>query len=137
MFPRQVLPLLMLSLLVTSPFLVTTAHANSLEVDGPGFKMANKTGWFGRHSTAYTDMLGNKVERSTGILGRTTTRTRVFGTEAYHRGNMVSVTAPNGVPLISTRRSWLGGKQTQVNGNNIVQSFKGLFSALPASFHTP
>ena len=129
MVSKQVLPLFVLSLLVSSCFFTPIASANSLEVDGPGFKMAKRTGWFGQHSTVYNDMLGNRVERSTGILGRTTTRTRVFGTDAYHRGSTFSVTAPNGFSLINTHRSWLGGKQTRVDGNHILQSFKGLFSS--------
>jgi hypothetical protein len=128
MFTPYFTRLLVLSAVVSAYILIPVAHANSLEVDGPGFKMANKTGWFGRHSTTYTDMLGNKVDRSTGIFGRTTTKTRVLGTETYKRGQNISVTAPSGTPLISTKKTWLGGRQTHVSGNGIIESFKGLFN---------
>ena len=105
---------------------VSSVYANSLEVDGPGFKMQNRTGWFGTRSTTYTDALGNKVNRSKGLF-RTTTRTSVFGTQTYKHGQNVSVTAPNGTPLISTKRTWFGGRNTKVDGNNILHSFSGLF----------
>jgi len=125
----------MLSLVLVSGFLVSNfaavSFANSLEVDGPGFKFQNKAGWFGRHSTNYSDALGNGVSRSTNILGRTTTRTQVFGTQAYKRGQNVAVTAADGSPLVSTRKSWfgLGGRNTRIDGNNIIHSMKGLFNS--------
>lgn len=108
-----------------------TAFANSLEVDGPGFQVQNKSGWFGRHSTNYADALGNGVSRSTGFFGRTTTRTRVFGTQAYQRGQNVSVTAADGSPMIYSHRGLfgIGGRNTRVDGNNIIHSFKGLFNS--------
>lgn len=129
MFLQQIARLLVLVTVVGSFAIVPVVHANSIEVDGPGFKVANKTGWFGRHSTSYTDMLGNKVDRSTDFFGRTTTKTRVLGTETFKRGNNVSVIAPDGTPLVSTKKTWLGGRQTHVSGNGILQSFKGLFNS--------
>lgn len=124
------LSLILVSGLLISNF-VAVSFANSLEVNGPGFNLKNRSGWFGRHSSSYSDALGNGVSRSTNILGRTTTRTQVFGTQAYKHGQNVSVTAADGSPLVSTRRSWfgLGGRNTRIDGNNIINSVKGLFNS--------
>ena len=124
-----------LLLVLTLGFMVSSftpfSFANSLEVDGPGFNLKNKTGWFGNHSASYSDALGNGVSQSTNIFGRTTTKTQVFGTQAYKRGQNISVSAANGSPLLSTHRSWfgLGGRNTRIDGNNIIHSMKGLFNS--------
>lgn len=128
MFLQQSARVLVLATVLGLFVVAPIASANSLEVDGPGFKVQNKTGWFGTRSTSYNDALGNGVNRSTGIFGRTSTKTSVMGTQLYKRGQNVSVTAPGGNPLVSTHRGWFGGRQTRVNGNNIVHSFKGLFN---------
>jgi hypothetical protein len=119
----------LLFILPITLFYCPAAQANSLEINGPGFKMQNNTGWFGRHSVNYSDALGNGVNRSTGIFGRTTTRTKVFGAETYRHGQNVSVTAPGGTPLVYTHRGIFGGRTTRIDGNNMFQSLKGIFNS--------
>ena len=105
------------------------AHADSVVLDGPGFKVQNKTGWFGHKSTSYTDALGNKIERNHGWFGRQTTHTKVFGSEATVTNNHnVSVSGPNGTPLITHHHTWFHGEETHVNGDNIFHSLKGMFT---------
>jgi hypothetical protein len=113
--------------MISATAILQVAHANSLTVDGPGFKVEKKHGWFGHNSTSYQDALGNKVEKSTGIFGRTTTHTKLFGSEAIKRGNNVEVLDTNGKPLVTTRRTLFHGKETHVDGNGIFQSVKDLF----------
>jgi hypothetical protein len=103
------------------------AHASSVVIDGPGFKVEKKRGWFGRKSTSYTDMMGNTVEKRTGFFGRTSTRTKLFGNEARKSGNNVQVLDANGKPLVTTRNTIFHGKQTHVDGNGIFQSIKDMF----------
>lgn len=103
--------------------------AGSLVVDGPGFKVEKRQGWFGNNSSSYQDALGNKVEKRTGLFGRTTNTTRIFGNQAVVKsGNNVSVTDANGNPLVTSRRTWFRGKETRVDGNGILQSVKVLFN---------
>jgi hypothetical protein len=128
---------LLLAVLVSS--VAPLAHAGSLEVDGPGFKVQNKTGWFGTGGTSYTDALGNNVSRSKGLFGRTTTKTKILGAETYKRGQNVSVTGADGTPLITTHRGLfgIGGRTTHIDGNNIIRSFKGVFNSNSAPISQP
>lgn len=119
--------LLLLSLLLSILATGVSAHASSLTVDGPGFKVEKKQGWFGRKTTSYQDALGNHVEKSRGFLGRTSTNTKLFGSQAIKNGNNVEVLDANGKPLITTRRTLFHGKETHVDGNGIFQSVKDLF----------
>jgi hypothetical protein len=102
-------------------------HADSTVIDGPGFKIEKKKGWFGRQSTTYHDALGNEVEKKTGWFGRKTTSTKLFGSQAVQNGNNLTVNGPNGKPLITRKKTLFGGKQTHVDGNGIFQSVKDLF----------
>lgn len=104
-----------------------TALASSTVIDGPGFKVEKRQGWFGRKSSSYQDALGNKVEKNTGFFGRTSTHTKVLGTETIKNGNNVVVNGPNGQPLVSKKKTWFHGDETHVDGNGIVDSFKKLF----------
>jgi hypothetical protein len=104
------------------------AHASSTVIDGPGFKVENKKGWFGRKTVGYEDALGNKVEKHTGFFGRTSTQTRVFGSEAIKNGNNITVNGPDGKPLVSQKNTLFHGKETHVDGNSILQSFKNLLN---------
>jgi hypothetical protein len=103
------------------------AYADSTTIDGPGFKVEKKNGWFGRKSTVYQDALGNRVEKKTGLFGRTSTKSKMFGSEAVKKGNDMTVTGPNGEALVTQKKTLFGGKQTHVDGNGIFQSLKGLF----------
>ena len=102
--------------------------ANSMVIDGPGFKVEKRKGWFGRKSTSYQDALGNKVENSTGFFGRKRTETSVLGSQMVKQGNNVTVKNSSGKPLVTTRKTWLGGKQTHIDGYGIINSFGDLFS---------
>jgi hypothetical protein len=106
----------------------TPARADSTTIDAPGFKIQQKHGWFGRHSESYHDALGNTIEKDRGLFGRTTTHTRLFGSEAVKQGNNISVKDVNGNPLVTTHRTLFGGHDTHVDGNAIFHSFRGLFS---------
>lgn len=104
-------------------------QAGSLVVDGPGFKVEKKQGWFGHNTSSYQDAMGNKVEKRTGLFGRTTNTTRILGNQAVVKsGNNVSVTDANGNPLVTSRRTWFHGKETRVDGNTILHSVKDLFN---------
>lgn len=102
-------------------------QADSTVVDGPGFKVEKKRGWFGRESTVYRDALGNEVETKTGFFGRKSTKTRMFGSEVVKKGSDVQVTGPSGKPLVTTKKTLFRGKQTHVDGNGIWSSLKDLF----------
>lgn len=117
---------LSLGLFLLTACLPGVAGAESFTMDGPGFKMEKKRGWFHR-DTGYQDALGNRVEKHTGFFGRTTTRTRVFGAESVRQGNNVSVRDASGNPLITTRKTWFHGRNTHVDGNAILKSVEGLF----------
>lgn len=108
--------------------LINCVHAESLILTGPGVKLEKRSGWFGRHSMSYTDALGNKVERSEGLLGRRTNRTRLFGAESSVTPRETRVVAPNGSTLIRSRNTWFHGKETQVDGSAILKSFQGLLN---------
>ncbi|HEY9744935.1 MAG TPA: hypothetical protein V6C99_01820 [Oculatellaceae cyanobacterium] len=122
-------PLKTLTVLLSGLLLLTAAqisHADSTVIDGPGFKIEERKGWFGRKSTVYQDALGNTVERKTGLFGRSSNRTKIFGSEAVTKGNQVTVTAPNGKPLVQRKKTLFGGEQTHIDGNGIVESIKNL-----------
>lgn len=103
-----------------------SAFADSVVVEGPGMKVQNRTGWFGTKSSSYQDALGNTIEQDTGLFGRKRTHTRVFGTEAINTPRETSVVDAQGNPLISTRKTWFHGKETRINGNAMINSFKGI-----------
>lgn len=100
--------------------------ADSVVIEGPGMKVQNRTGWFGTQSSSYQDALGNRIEQNTGLFGRKRTHTRVFGAEAIHTPRETSVVDAQGNPLISTRKTWFRGKETRINGNAMMNSFKGI-----------
>lgn len=104
------------------------ALADSTVINGPGFKIEKKHGWFGRKSTVYHDALGNEVETKTGFFGRKTTSTKLFGSQAVKSGNNVTVRGPHGEPLVSSKHTLFGGKQTQVDGNGIWHAVKNVFN---------
>lgn len=107
------------------------AFADSTVIDGPGFKLQKSHGWFGRESHSYQDAMGNTLETKKGFFGCKSTRTKLFGSEAIKHGNNVSVKDANGNPLVSTRRTLFGGKQTRVDGNQILNSLKGVLTPSP------
>lgn len=127
--PKHHVNKLLASSLLLSLLLTGVSQASSLTVDGPGFKVEKKHGWFGHNSTSYQDALGNKVEKDTGFFGRTTTHTKLFGSEAVKRGNNVAVYDASGKPLITTHKTWFHGKETRVDGNSIFHSVKDLFKS--------
>jgi hypothetical protein len=106
---------------------LTPAHADSTVISAPGFKVEKNRGWFGRESESYSDALGNGLEKKRGFF-RTSTRTKLFGSEAVKNGNNISVRDASGNPLITTRRTLFHGKETRVDGNSIYHSFKDLFN---------
>lgn len=107
-------------------------RADSVIINGPGVKVENRQGWFGRKETSYQDALGNVIEKKRGFFGRTSSRTRLFGSEATvsSRRN-VTVRDANGNNLITTRRTLFGGRNTQVDGTRILESLKKVFNGTP------
>ncbi len=103
------------------------AFADSTVIEGPGVRVQQSQGWFGRKSAGYEDALGNRVEQSTGLFGRQSTHTKVFGTEAVVSPRETTVLDQNGKPLITSRKTWFHGKETRIDGNSIMHSFKDLF----------
>jgi hypothetical protein len=115
-------------------FLATSAPvwADSVVISGPGVKVENRQGWFGRKETSYQDAMGNVIEKKRGFFGRTSSRTRLFGSEAtVSNGNNVTVRDASGNDLITTRRTLFGGKNTQVDGTRILESLKNVFNGTP------
>ena len=102
-------------------------QAGSTVIDGPGFKVEKKSGWFGRKKTVYQDALGNGVEQKTGWFGRTQTHTRLFGSEVDRKGKNVMVSGPDGQPLISKKKTLLHGEETHVDANGLMKSVQTLF----------
>lgn len=102
------------------------SFADSLILEGPGMKVQNRTGWFGTKNTSYQDALGNQIQQDTGLFGRKRTQTRVFGTEAVRTPRETRVTDAQGNALLSTRKTLFRGKETRVNANAMMNSFKGL-----------
>lgn len=107
---------------------IECVQAESLILTGPGVKVEQRSGWFGRNSVSYNDALGNRVERSRGLFGRQTNRTRVFGAETVVFPRETSVIAPNGTALIRSRNTWFRGKETQVDGGAILNTFKDILN---------
>jgi hypothetical protein len=107
---------------------IECVQAESLILTGPGVKVEKRNGWFGRNSVSYQDALGNKVERSRGLFGGETNRTSVFGSQTVISPRETSVIAPNGTPLVRSRKTWFHGKETQVDGSAILNSFKGILN---------
>ncbi len=109
--------------------LAPAAFADSTTFDGPGMRVEDHQDWFGRHSASYDDAFGNKLEKRKGWFGRTTTDTRVFGSEAIVRpNNNVSVRDASGRSLITTRHTLFGGRNTHVDGNSIMNSVNAMFN---------
>ncbi len=107
---------------------IECVQAESLILTGPGVKVEKRNGWFGRDFVSYSDALGNKVERSRGLFGRQSNRTRVFGAETVVSPRETSVTAPDGTSLIRSRNTWFHGKETQVDGGAILNTFKNILN---------
>lgn len=117
----------LIGLFVFSEIASSSAYASSFIFDGPGFKVQKKQGWFGTRSSTYQDALGNNLEQRKGFFGRTTSRTKLFGTEAIKSRNNVQVNDPSGRPIITSHRTIFSGNQTHVDGNGIMQSVRDLF----------
>lgn len=107
------------------------AFASSMVIDGPGFKVEKRQGWFGRSSTGYQDALGNGYQRNNGLFGWHSNKTSVFGTQVVKNPLQTKVLDPQGNPLVTSQRTLFHGKNTYVNGNGIFQSFKNLFNGQP------
>lgn len=119
----------------TAAFLMTVlafsgmpSHASSTVIDGPGFKVEKRQGWFGRKSSSYQDAMGNTVEKKTGLFGRESSRTKIFGSEAVKNGNNIMVNGPDGQPLITKKKTLFGGEQTRIDGNGILDSVRQIFN---------
>jgi hypothetical protein len=102
------------------------AQAGSTVVDGPGFHLEKRRGWFGRERHVYRDAFGNSIEDRTGFFGRKTTRAGLFGTQVEQNNRRLSVVDRDGKPLVSRRKTWFNGEDTYVDGNQIFHNVKEL-----------
>lgn len=103
------------------------AYADTTVIDGPGFTYEKKRGWFGREEKVYKDALGNRYVEKKGLFGRKKTESSLFGSTVSKQGDNMTVTGPDGQPMVTTKKSWLRGKQTRVDGNSIWQNIKNAF----------
>ncbi len=91
-------------------------------ITGPGFEFQEKAGWFGRSEQNYKDILGNTHQRKTGWFGRTTQESTLFGNQMTRQGDNLSIRDSKGTPLFVRQKSWLGGEETTIDGDEILQS---------------
>jgi|SRR6478609_1253967 len=122
----------MASLFIVSAVIMSfplSALADSFTFNGPGMRVQERKGWFGRHSQSYDDALGNSVGTKQGIFHRTD-RAGVFGNQAQVTqgpfGNSVSVHGADGSPMVQSERHWYGANNTTIDGNNILHSFRSI-----------
>jgi hypothetical protein len=119
-------------LLVTAAGLTTMAlpaHADSFTVNGPGIRVQEHRGWFGRNSASYDDALGDSIGHRQGLFHRSE-RAGILGNQAEVRrgpfGSSVNVHGPDGRPMVNTERHWYGANNTTIDGNNIIHSMRNI-----------
>ena len=110
---------------------VALAERGSVVIDGPGFKVENKKGWFGRSEKTYKDAFGNTYVKKRGWFGREKTQQSLFGSQVVQNGKNMTVLGPNGKPLVEKKKSWLGGEQTHIDGTGIIENVKELLQQTP------
>jgi hypothetical protein len=110
--------------------LASVAQADSFTVTGPGMRVQERRGWFGRHSASYDDALGNGIEQRQGLFHRYN-RAGILGNQAQVSqspfGEKVSVHGADGHTMIDSQRHWYGANNTTIDGNNIIHSVRNLF----------
>jgi len=115
-----------------------SAFADSFTFNGPGMRVQERRGWFGRHSQSYDDALGNSIGTKQGIFHRTD-RAGVFGNQAQVTqgpfGNRISVHGAGGNPMVQSEHHWYGANNTTIDGNNILHSFRSILQ--PPGGSTP
>lgn len=105
----------------------TLAWSDTTVVDGPGFKYEKKDGWFGTSQKTYYDALGNRIERKRGLFGKTKSKSTIFGSKIERNGENLTVSGPNGKPMITRKKTWFHGQKTQVDTNSIWDNVKSIF----------
>jgi hypothetical protein len=129
--------LMSLSLLTVLGIVPLLAHADSFTFNGPGMRVQERKGWFGRHSESYDDALGNGIGSKQGLFHRTD-RAGIFGNQAQVTqgpfGNRISVHGADGSPLVQSAHHWYGANNTTIDGNNILHSFRNM---LPSASGNP
>jgi hypothetical protein len=93
-------------------------------VDGPGFKVETKHGWFGTSQKTYRDILGNTVVEKKDIFGRTKRETTILGkktksTSILNGTENAVINGPNGKPLIERKKSFFKGQQTHIHADGL------------------
>lgn len=116
---------LLLFLFVFSAFV--PVHADSTTIEGPGFKLHKKTGWFGASERGYQDALGNTYSQKEGLFHQHKTEGSIFGSRIHTTNRETTVSGPNGQTMVSEKHTWFHGKQTYVNGNGIWQNIRDVF----------
>ncbi|MBY0402595.1 MAG: hypothetical protein K2X66_01755 [Cyanobacteria bacterium] len=91
-------------------------------VDGPGFKVETKRGWFGTSQKTYKDILGNTVVEKRDIFGRTKRETTILGkktksTSVLNGNENAVINGPNGKPLIERKKSFFKGQETHIHAD--------------------
>lgn len=130
-FTKKLTMLLLFSLIVVSAAPMAWAERGSVVIDGPGFKMEKKKGWFGRSEDSYKDVLGNTVVHKKGWFGRKSTEQSIMGSRTVTNGNNISVYGPDGKPVVVQKKSWLNGTQTHIDGNGIWNNMREMFKDSP------
>jgi hypothetical protein len=125
--PKVQCALLLLLLTITTAF---SAYADSFTINGPGVRVQERRGWFGRRSQSYDDALGNSVGYRQGIFHRSD-HAGVFGNQAKVTqgpfGSSVSVHGADGKPMVESERHWYGANNTTIDGTNILRSIQSVF----------
>lgn len=129
----KVLPWMLVGLVLGGALLPGSVQAErkSTVIDGPGFHMEEKRGWFGTTRRTYKDAMGNTVVEKKGPLGRKSSDRNIMGSRTVMDGNNVTVYGPNGAPMVVKKKSWLGGSETRIDGNGIWNNMRELFKDTP------
>jgi hypothetical protein len=135
-----VLTLLLLVAVSASAMVATPAMAQGFlsnrgntRIEGPGFKVERRNGWFGTQQNVYSDVLGNRVEQKTGWFGRKRTDTQVLGNRFSQDNWGTSLKDNKGNVIVERRRGWFGRRTTTVNTNPLFNRLKNTFSGYPVN----
>jgi hypothetical protein len=130
---------LVLTTVALAMFMGLQAHAQrgTTTIQGPGFKMEQRNGWFGTQQNVYSDVLGNRVEQKQGWFGRRQNNTQILGNRLQRDNRGTTLTDNNGNVILKRRRGWLGGEDTTINTDGIFQRMKNVFSGSSPSPYDP
>jgi hypothetical protein len=118
--------LLMALLLGVSPMPAAHAQRGTTTLQGPGFKMEQRNGWFGTQQNVYSDVLGNRVQQKRGWFGRRSNQASILGNQVQRDNRGTTITDNQGNVVVKRRRGWFGREDTTINTDSLFQQLKGV-----------